>query len=162
MRHPIGFAVAMCTILGCGSPGPTRSAATVTATAETVSAPRAASGATTAPPVVQGPPAPSQRCRLTVTDTEGCRPRDVEEVIAPVRRRLENCRGTSGGKVAVHVRKAAGKVAFDIEPGSSLDPREKQCVLDALSSLQSDESSTAWAGVGLRPSGFTSLITLEW
>lgn len=164
MRHSIGLTLAACTILAslaCGVTAPSRSPATTTAAAEPISAPRAPDRATDASTLV-GPPAPPQRCRLTVTDTKGCGPRDVEALVAPVRTRIENCHGSSGGKLRIRVSKAAGKLAFDIEPGSSLDPTERQCVLDALSTIHEDESSTAWSGVGLRPTGFTSLITIEW
>jgi hypothetical protein len=100
---------------------------------------------------------------VTVTDTEGCGSGDVEALIAPVRPQIERCRGASGGKLRVRVRKAAGgKLAFGIEPGSSLDPSEQKCVLEALASLDADESSTAWAGLNVRPTGFTSLLTIEW
>ena len=44
----------------------------------------------------------------------------------------------------------------------SLDPTEKRCVLEALATLHEDESSTAWTGLNVRPTGFTSLITIEW
>jgi hypothetical protein len=161
MRHPIGFSLAMCTILGCGSPAPPLSAPTTTAAAEHEGAPRAPAGAASAP-TAEGPPTAPSRCRLTVTNTEGCGPHDVEELLAPARTRLENCRRASGGKLLVRVRKAAGRLAFDLEPGSSLDPTEKQCVLEALSTIHDDESSTAWTGLNIRPTGFTSLITIEW
>lgn len=56
---------------------------------------------------------------------------------------------------------ATGKLAFDVVPGTTLDPAEQQCVLAALSTLDVDESATAWAGLNARPTGFTSLITIE-
>jgi hypothetical protein len=82
----------------------------------------------------------------------------------PVRARVEHCRSTAGGKLVVRVQRTApnGKLAFDLAPSSSLDPLEKKCVLDALSKLDIDESSTAWAGLNVPPTGFTSLLTVEW
>ena len=111
-------------------------------------------------PTAEGTPAP--RCRLTVTKTEGCEPRDVEVLIAPVRTRVENCRRTSGGKLSIRIRRDAGRLTFEVAPGSSLDPTERQCILDALSTIRDGESSTDWSGGNARPTGFTSLITLEW
>lgn len=62
--------------------------------------------------------------------------------------------------MVVRVRKApGGKLAFDVASGSSLDPTERQCVLEALSTLEVDESATAWTGISIPPSGFTSLLT---
>lgn len=106
---------------------------------------------------------PGAHCRVSVTKTEGCDAAQVEALIAPVRSRLEHCRGTSGGKVAIRIRDAAGRLSFDVEDVTSLDPTERQCVLDALATINADESGTAWAGgAGVPPSGFTSLITVEW
>ncbi|HSO35779.1 MAG TPA: hypothetical protein VLT33_24790 [Labilithrix sp.] len=154
MRPWIGLALVTCTILGCAAPAPAPVRSTTTAASTPPGVPLAAP---------EGPPAPASRCRLTVTDTEGCGPADVEKIIEPVRPRLERCRTTTGGKLLVRVRKAGrGRLAFDLEPGSSLDPTEKRCVLDALASLEVDESSTAWTGLNVRPTGFTSLITIEW
>jgi hypothetical protein len=55
-----------------------------------------------------------------------------------------------------------GKLSFDLQPGSSLDPTERRCLLDALATLDVDESAPAWTGLNVRPTGFTSLITIEW
>ena len=84
-----------------------------------------------------------------------------QEVVRDLRARGVPVRAAARG--ADSVRKAgSGKLAFDVEPGTTLDPREQQCVLAALSILDVDESSTAWAGLNVRPTGFTSLITIEW
>ena len=56
-----------------------------------------------------------------------------------------------------------GKVAFEVAPGTSLDPTERKCALDALNSLQTSESSTlSTGGASVPPSGFSSLMTIEW
>jgi hypothetical protein len=69
----------------------------------------------------------------------------------------------SGGKILVRVQRASTrKLTFNVEPGSSLDPTEKRCVLEALSSVEDDESSNAWAGSNAKPTGFTSFVTFEW
>lgn len=127
------FAVAACALVACTPVAPTRSPTTVTGADEGTGA------------ALASPTAP-------------------ESLVAPVRTRVEHCRATSsGGKLLIRVQKApGGKLAFDVAPGSSLDPTEKKCVLEALSTLDVDESSTAWAGWNLKPTGFTSLLTVEW
>jgi hypothetical protein len=150
----MGFAPMFCAALGC-SPAP---ATALSTTRAANAAPSVFAGTGN-----DGPPAPASRCRLTVTDTEGCAPGDVEQLIAPVRPQLERCRNRAGGKLLVRVRKVArGRLAFDLEPGSSLDPTEMKCVLAALASLDVDESAAAWTGLNVRPTGFTSLLTIEW
>jgi len=87
-------------------------------------------------------------------------------MVSPVRSRIEHCRGATGGKLTVRVQRApGGKVVFDAAPGTSLDPRERTCVLDALNSLYKEGNSTTtpWTGgSALPPTGFTSLLTIEW
>jgi hypothetical protein len=99
-----------------------------------------------------------------VTETEGCAPEAIAALVTPARARLEACRGPRGGKVRIRVRQGAspGALAFELSPGSTLDPTSRQCVLDALNAIQIDESSTAWTGPTVRPSGFTSVLTVEW
>ncbi len=99
-----------------------------------------------------------------MTDTQGCEPSDVETLAESARPHLEHCRGSSGGKLIVNVRKQpGGKLAFDVLPGTTLDPTERDCALDALKRLDVNESSTAWTGgASFPPTGFTSLLTVEW
>lgn len=107
-----------------------------------------------------GPPV---ACRLTLTETLGCQPQELEALFAPVRGRIEACRGASGGKLQLRVRNASGKLAFEVLPGSSLDARQRQCVLAALSEVHPGEGSTLQSGgASVPPTGFTSLMTLEW
>ena len=172
MRTSLALAALATTLVGaCGAPlSPESPSATTTAFTD-ARAPRASAGASGAPAqtvpastIVDGPPPPAPRCRLTVTETENCQPHDVEALVAPVRSRLERCRGSSGGKLLVRVRKLpGGRLAFDVAPGTSLDPTERKCALDALNSLPQSESSTAWTGgPSIPPSGFSSLLTVEW
>ena len=172
MRTSLGLATLVAVVGACGAPPAPTSPPVATTTAATEArapgAPVGASGASvqTAPAsrIVEGPPPAAPRCRLTVTETDNCRPNDVEALVAPARSRLERCRGASGGKLIVRVRKApGGKLAFDVAPGTSLYPTERTCAMDALNSLQQSESSTAWTGgTSIPPSGFSSLLTVEW
>lgn len=109
-------------------------------------------------PVI-GPPV---ACRLTLTETVGCQSHEVEALFAPVRGRIEECRKASGGKLQLRVRNSGGKLAYEILPGSSLDPTQRQCVLDALAEVHPDANSTVWSGASVPPTGFTSLMTIEW
>jgi hypothetical protein len=162
MHSSIGLALLSCTIFACTPQAPTRSRPTTTAADKALDAPSAPIGGGNVA-TLAGPPAPAPRCRLTVSDSVGCTTGDVETLIAPARPRLERCRNTAGGKIRVRVHSiGGGKLAFDVEPDSSLDPTEKRCVLDSLSTLGIDESSTAWTGLNVRPTGFTSLLTIEW
>lgn len=165
------LAITLVGVIGACTPRPPSSPTVVTAASTPAHAPGAPYAASDAPPkaapastTVEGPPRAAPRCRLTVTDTEGCEPSQVAAMVSPVRAQIEHCRGASGGKLVVRVRRAPGdKLAFDVAPGTSLDPTEKKCVLDALNSLQQNESSTAWTGgTSIAPSGFSSLLTIEW
>ena len=163
MRTYVALAALLGSALGCAVVTPTQAAPTTSTSAgDEVRTPLAATGAIVAegPPAPPAPPAP--RCRVSVTDTHGCEPNQVEALVAPVRARLEKCRGPKGGKLSIRVRQSpTGKLGFDVE-SSSLDPTEKACVLDALNTIQIDPNSMAWMGPSVPPSGFTSLLTIEW
>jgi len=100
--------------------------------------------------------------RVHVTDFSGKTSDELGAVFEPALDRLETCRRGSGGKVMVRVKSSAGKTRFDVEPGSSLDPTERRCVLEALSQSNVDEGATLNQGGTVRPTGFTSLITIAW
>lgn len=161
MQIPTGLAFTASIILGCAAPAATVSGPTTTSAGD-VSGPIARGRDAEMFPTFDRSP-PTLRCRPTVADTDGCGAVDLETLLEPVRPRLERCHTGVGGKLRIRVRKGvAGKLAFDVQPDSSLDPTEMKCVLAALSTLDVDESATAWAGLSVRPTGFTSLITIEW
>ncbi len=99
---------------------------------------------------------------MTATETMGCDRQEVEALFAPARGRIQECRGASGGKLVVRVREARGKMAFELLPGSSLDPSQKQCVLEALSQVSTKDNAALHGGAGIPPTGFTSVLTIEW
>lgn len=101
------------------------------------------------------------RCRFTTSEAQGCGPTEIESLLDPARVRLERCLGPSGGKIRVRVRDVDGRLAFEIEPGPSLDIRQRQCVLEALATID-DPTSSLSNGATVRPSGFTALLTIEW
>ncbi len=139
MMLRIGSALVACVALACTPVTSPAAAPSSTSTSTEVT------GADEGPRASQDPPAA---------------PASVAE---PVRARVEHCRSTTGGKLVVRVQRAPNaKLAFDVAPSSSLDPLERKCVLDALSKLDIDDSSTAWSGFNLPPTGFTSLVTVEW
>ena len=160
MRTPIAVAALVASALGCALTTPTQAPPTTTSAVVAVAAAPASFDASGA----EGPPEPpAPRCRVSVTDTEGSKAEEVEALLAPVRSSMEHCRGPQGGKLDIRVRQTpTGKLAFDVEPGSSLDPTEKECVLDALNTIQIDPGSLAWMGPSVPPTGFTSLLTIEW
>jgi hypothetical protein len=111
------------------------------------------------------PPGAPQRQQgsLTVTEADGLGADELDAWIAPAQGRLEPCLSPNGGKVRVRVRDVEGKLAFAIEPGASLDATQRRCVLEALTALQDDGVRSApWTGATIRPTGFTSLLTIEW
>jgi hypothetical protein len=75
---------------------------------------------------------------------------------------LEQCHPGSSGKVNVRVTREGGSTHLHIEPGASLDPSEGHCVLEALSTVELEETGSNVGGPAVKPSGFTSLITISW
>jgi hypothetical protein len=75
---------------------------------------------------------------------------------------LEHCHPGNAGKVEVRITKQDRATHLHIEPGASLDPVEGHCVLEALSTVDLEETGGNVGGPAVKPSGFTSLITISW
>jgi hypothetical protein len=154
--------VALFAVVACGTPAPAQAPAQ---SGDAARAPLPASDAKAAPSTQEKPmsgPPTAPACRMTASETQGCGASDVEALVAPARPRLEACHHGSGGKLRIRVRESGGKLAFDAQPGSSLDPRERQCLLEALSSLNDTTSTNLSFGPSVPPTGFSSLLTIEW
>lgn len=103
---------------------------------------------------------PALACRMTVSETEGCVQSDVEKWLEPAHQRIAECSGAKGGKVRVRLRMTGGKLGIDVEPNASLNPTERQCILDALATISADSAPITTGEP--RTTGFTSLVTIEW
>jgi hypothetical protein len=91
--------------------------------------------------------------------------REEHEVALPAaaQARLERCHERGGGKLRVRVKGAGAKRVLEAEPGSSLHPTERRCVLDSLSALRDDEiGGSLGSGAVVPATGFSSLLTVEW
>lgn len=105
---------------------------------------------------------PSARSSLIFTDITGRTGDQTAVIFTPTAQAIEACHGARGGKLVVRLHSEKGKLVAEPQLGSSLDPVARQCVLDALSASQVDESSNLATGANVRPTGFTSLLTVEW
>ena len=74
---------------------------------------------------------------------------------------METCSVSGGGKLIVKLRTEKGKLVAEPQTGSSLDPSARQCVLDALTEANVSQSSNLRSGPMVPPTGFTSLLTIE-
>jgi hypothetical protein len=79
-----------------------------------------------------------------------------------VRRRVESCHQGGSGKVRVGVHESGGKLSLDAETGPSLDPMDKPCVLEALSTVHEASTRNLSYGPSVPPTGFTSQVAIEW
>jgi hypothetical protein len=103
-----------------------------------------------------------ERVRLQVTKAQGGLDSESSAAIEAARPHLEHCHPGSGGKIAVQVTKQARATYMSVVPGESLDPTEGHCVLEALSTVDLPETGGNVGGPAVKPSGFTSLITISW
>jgi len=103
-----------------------------------------------------------ERVHLEVTKAQGGLDSESSAAIEAARPHLEHCHPGSGGKVAVQVTKQARATYMSIVPGESLDPTQGHCVLEALSTVDLPETAGNVGGPAVKPSGFTSLITVSW
>jgi len=153
---------------GCGTPPATRTAPppvpadTPTATAAVM----VSSDAGVALPMglVDGGAVvlPSARSSLIFTDITGRTGDQTAVLFTPTAQAIEACRGPRGGKLVIRLHADKGRLIAEPQAGSSLDPTARQCVLDALTASPIDESSSLATGANVKPTGFTSLLTIEW
>jgi hypothetical protein len=105
---------------------------------------------------------PPDTVHLEVTEANGLPRELVAHVYEAAREPLQGCRQSGGGKVNVRITRSEGLFHLSVEPGASLDPTARHCVLEALSTVDLEETGGNVGGPTIRPSGFTSLITVSW
>jgi hypothetical protein len=120
----------------------------------------------------EGPPADAQHGDAGVPGehfvklTESTAPSEEHEVSVPepVQTRLEACHPRhDGGKLRFRIVRDQGQISFRPEPGSPLDPTERQCALQALKEMRQDDiASSLWSGATVPATGYTPLLTIEW
>jgi hypothetical protein len=122
----------------------------------------ATTGATVGRSVDAGPTQGRGAIQLTVAETNGLSPALVTRAYEAAREPLRVCQQAGGGKVNVRIARGEGRFHLDVEPGASLDPTARHCVLEALSTVELEDTAGNMGGPTVKPSGFTSLITVSW
>jgi hypothetical protein len=108
-------------------------------------------------------PPESARVRIEAVNASGISPARVAEAIRPVRDRLTRCLPGSGGKIEIRIVRAPdGTLKLSVEPGLSIDPTAKDCVLETLSTVELEEAGSNVGGTSLPPTGYTTLIQISW
>jgi hypothetical protein len=106
--------------------------------------------------------APLVHSRFTFTDIIGKTGDQTAMIFTPTAQAIEECGVSRGGKLVVKLHTEKGKLVVEPQAGSSFDPAARQCVLDALTAANVDGPSNLGSGPMVRPTGFTSLLTIEW
>jgi hypothetical protein len=100
---------------------------------------------------------------VTSAEVQNAAAADQEVILERARGTIEECRGPTAGKITVHARVIDGKLVLRASPDSSLDPRDRQCIYDSLQQIDAEDNRTMWdQAPQIPPSGFTSLVTIEW
>lgn len=100
---------------------------------------------------------------VTSAEVQNAAAADQEVILERVRGKIEECRGPTAGKITIRARVVDGKLALRAAPDSSLDPRDRQCILDSLQEANTDQNTTLWSQAPqIPPTGFVSLVTVEW
>ncbi|MEO6577226.1 MAG: hypothetical protein ABIP89_25480 [Polyangiaceae bacterium] len=104
----------------------------------------------------------SSGVRVEVSESKGVTSEQLAPMVLPAKEPLKHCHNGAGGKINVRVTRKDNATNMSVEPGASLDPEARHCVLETLSALGLEETGGNVAGPGGRPSGFTSLISVSW
>jgi hypothetical protein len=123
--------------------------------------------ATPPPPSVEPRPLEDQplvtRTERVRIETEPGAATPLEAALQPARERVARCLPTSSGKLEIVVtRYQGGSVQLSIAPSASLDPTARDCVLEALSTVDIEQAGGSVGGPAIPPTGYTSLIRISW
>jgi hypothetical protein len=112
------------------------------------------------PPALPGEPAGDQM-QVSVDQVKGGSIEYARALIAPSVTPMKECRTKAPTAVRVRITSENGEAALHVEPGSSLDGSIRRCVLEALSTIELPDPAPQ-GNAPMRPTGFSSLITVEW
>jgi hypothetical protein len=124
-------------------------------------------GAPSAPGAAAPLAPPRTPVQLFVEQSEGAETARVRAVLAAAEPRVSECVAGSGGVLRLRLANGPDGARFTIERSSvvgrrsPLGPRERRCVLEALSTVDLP-SAAADPSPSARPSGFTALFRIEW
>jgi hypothetical protein len=142
-------------LFACGNASPPASPAAVS------TAPPSSVAAASPVAAVDAGVTPSTGMRVDVTESKGVSSAQLAPLVQ-AKTPLQHCHNGAGGKINVRITRKDNATNMSVEPGASLDPEARHCVLEALSTLGLEETGGNVGGPGGKPSGFTSLITLSW
>jgi len=98
---------------------------------------------------------------LVLEKVDGAQAARAGAVFAPAQKALGECHARAGAVVRLRLASEGGRAHYAIEPATMLNPAERRCVLEALSTVDMDGISGD-ASPSARPSGFTALVRIEW
>ena len=98
---------------------------------------------------------------VEVEDPSGKPRQGPEAALLPMRQQMRECTSGKNGVVRVRIKTDKNRTSMDIEPGSSLDGATHRCVLESLSTVDVDDV-LGRVNPSDRPSGFTSVLRVEW
>jgi hypothetical protein len=104
----------------------------------------------------------SPPARLEVERVEGVASARLHALLEPALERARQCLPGRGGKLHIRVTSRESRLVVSAEPGHSLDPTARACVLEALTTVSLEETASNAGGPGVPPSNFTSLVTVSW
>lgn len=101
--------------------------------------------------------------RATIEDVEPAQEALARAIVAAAKPSLDDCRANSGGgklRLRVVGNKSSAKITID--PSSNVNDAVRNCVLEALSTVDVPDTLSQ-GSPSMRPSaGFTSIIAVNW
>lgn len=100
--------------------------------------------------------------RFEVRRVEGTTAVHIQTLLDPAREAVRRCVDGGGGKLEIQLTNRRSGLEISVEPGPSLEPTARACVLAALSSIHLEQTGSLAGGPSPAPSSFTSLVTVSW
>ncbi len=100
--------------------------------------------------------------RLSPNPSEENSPKQLRSVSLQSDQRRLRCFAGTTGKVNVVVTRHDNAILLGFEPGVSLDPTVRDCLLETLSTYDLEDTGSNVGGTSIPPTGYTSIIQVSW
>ena len=145
------------------APPPLKPRDTTSAAGPSVAASASASASPSASPVGDGIPKFALAPRVDIEGAEPGQESLARAILTAAKIPMKECKpGGGGGTMRIRLKSDARSAYFVVDAGSSLDEAVRNCVLEALSTIDIPDTLSQSSPSSAAPKGFSSVITVQY
>jgi hypothetical protein len=104
----------------------------------------------------------SDTVAMQIEDVEGTTASRAGAILGTVTEPVGRCVPSTPGVLNVRLRSQGTRTAVEVAPGSTVDPTTRQCVLDALATLDVSQVIPDDSTPSTSPQRFASTVSISW